>query len=130
MRIEVRDTEHCIGCHNCKFACARRHGAGGVEKNCISVRSVGGMARPSVVAVCQACKEPACVRACPTDSLRPRASGGARLDLSTCVGCQQCYDACPIGAIVWNEETGKPILCTHCGYCVQFCPHKVLVSGN
>jgi formate hydrogenlyase subunit 6/NADH:ubiquinone oxidoreductase subunit I len=25
-----------------------------------------------------------------------------------------------------DEETGKPIVCVYCGYCAQFCPHKVI----
>jgi ferredoxin len=31
-----------------------------------------------------------------------------------------------IGAVFWDEEINKPMICIHCGYCTKFCPHGVL----
>jgi len=28
--------------------------------------------------------------------------------------------------VFWNEEVNKPLICIHCGYCADFCPHGVL----
>lgn len=48
------------------------------------------------------------------------------IDYNRCIGCGTCRNACPIGAVMWDNETNKPIICVHCGYCVEFCPHGVL----
>jgi len=126
MRLAVVDTERCVGCQSCMFACARQQGIAGLSKTCIMVRSVGGMERGFIVVVCRACEDPSCMKVCPTGALQLRESGGVRLDVFKCIGCGNCRDACPIGAIFWDDETGKPMICIHCGYCTRFCPHGVL----
>ena len=59
-------------------------------------------------------------------ALQVRRGGGVRLDEARCIGCGHCRDACVIGAVFWDDETGKPMICVHCGYCAKFCPHGVL----
>jgi carbon-monoxide dehydrogenase iron sulfur subunit len=43
MRLAVVETERCVGCQSCMFACVRRQGEAGLAKARIYVRSVGGM---------------------------------------------------------------------------------------
>ncbi len=69
MRLEMLDTERCVGCQNCMFACTRRQGEGGLSKTCIGVRSIGGTERGFKVIVCRACENPPRVRVCPTGAL-------------------------------------------------------------
>ena len=126
MRLAVVDTERCVGCQQCMFACVRRQGEAGLAKTCIAVRSVGGTERGFVVIVCRACDDPPCAKMCPTEALIQRKGGGVRLDSEKCIGCGHCQEACPIGAIFWDEETNKPMICIHCGYCAKYCPHAVL----
>jgi len=126
MRLLIIDAERCVGCQMCMFACARRHGEGGLAEARIGVRSVGGMERGFTAIVCRACHEPACAKVCPTGALKPREGGGVQLDASACIGCGNCRDACLIGAVFWHEEINKPMICVHCGYCAKFCPHGVL----
>lgn len=126
MRLAVIDTERCVGCQSCMFACARRSGEAGLGKNSIWIRSVGGMARGFTVVVCRACEDPPCAKVCPTEALIPRKGGGVRLNLKKCIGCGHCKDACILNAIFWDEENNKPLICNHCGYCVSYCPHGVL----
>ena len=126
MRLAVVDTERCVGCQQCMFACVRRQGEAGLAKTCIHVRSVGGMERGFVVVVCRACKNAPCAKVCPTNALIPEKGGGVRLDSEKCIGCGLCQEVCPIGAVFWDEETNKPMICIHCGYCAKFCPHGVL----
>ena len=126
MRIEVLDTERCVGCQSCMFACTRRQGEGGLSKTCIGVRSIGGMEHGFKVIVCRACTNPPCARACPAGALIPRNGGGVRFEASKCNGCGDCRDTCILGAVFWNIENNKPMICIHCGYCPQFCPHGVL----
>lgn len=126
MRLTIVDAERCIGCQCCMFACVRSQGNAGLAGTCIEVKSIGGMERGFTVIVCRACADPPCAKVCPTDALSVRKGGGVTLDKSKCIGCGNCRDACIIGAVSWDDETNKPTICIHCGYCVPFCPHGVL----
>jgi Fe-S-cluster-containing dehydrogenase component len=88
------------------------------------------MERGFVVVVCRACEDPPCAKVCPTDALKSRKSGGVYLDVSRCIGCGNCREACIINAVFWDEEDNRPMICTHCGYCAKFCPHKVIGLQN
>lgn len=124
-RLAVVDSERCVGCQCCMFACARRHEPG-LAKASIGVRSVGGMERGFTVVVCRACDDPPCAKVCPMDALAPRRGGGVLLDPAKCIGCDHCRQACVIGAVFWDDQAGKPMICDHCGRCVKFCPYGVL----
>lgn len=126
MRLVIVDADRCIGCQTCMFACTRRQNEAGLAKTCLEVRSVGGMERGFIVVVCRACDDPPCAKMCPTGALIPREGGGVRLEMEKCIGCGHCQDACLIGAVLWDDDTNKPMICIHCGYCVNFCPHGVL----
>lgn len=126
MRLAVLETERCVGCQSCMFACARRQRGTGLSKSCIAVRSIGGMERGFTVVVCRACEDPPCAKVCPTQALTKRHGGGVKLLMDRCIGCEYCRAACLIGAIQWDERVNKPMICVHCGYCVEYCPHGVL----
>ncbi|MFW9914136.1 MAG: 4Fe-4S binding protein [Candidatus Thorarchaeota archaeon] len=125
-RLSIKDVNRCVGCQSCMFACARRTATGGLARSCIGVHSAGGMERGFVVIVCRACPDPPCARVCPTDALAVRKGGGVRLNSHLCIGCGNCVEACPFGAIFWNEEQEKPQVCVYCGYCVKHCPYDVI----
>lgn len=126
MRLAVVDTERCVGCQCCMFACTRREGRAGYLGSCISVRSDGGMESGFVVVVCRACIDPPCAKVCPTNALEVKKKGGVRLKNDICIGCGNCKDACIIGAVFWNDDEEKPEICIQCGICAEFCPHGVL----
>ena len=112
------------------FACARRTGQGGLAESRLAVRSAGGIERGFVVIVCRACRFPSCASVCPTDALTPREDGGVDFDSSKCLGCGLCVEACPMGAVLWNEEIKKPMICVRCGICAKHCPYGVLGLRN
>ena len=125
-RLALQDNERCVGCQSCMFACARRPGVGGLGGTSIWVRSAGGIRKGFVVVVCRACPDPPCARVCPTDALLLRPGGGVRLKAELCIGCRNCKEACPYGAVLWDVESDKPEICVHCGYCASYCPYDVL----
>lgn len=126
MRLTVIDPALCVGCQCCMFACARRRGQGGLNLSAIAVRSDGGMSKGFTVVVCRACPDPPCARACPEEALTPRPDGGVRLHRDRCTGCGSCRDACDLGAVFWDDENARPVICVSCGTCAAYCPHGVL----
>jgi Fe-S-cluster-containing dehydrogenase component len=108
------------------IACNRRFGEAGVAKASIHIKSAGGVERGFIVLVCRACVDPPCMKVCPTNALSKRVGGGVILTLNKCIGCRLCVDACIIGAVFWDEENEKPVICVHCGYCVDYCPYNVI----
>lgn len=129
-RLAVVDAERCVGCQACMFACARRMGEGGLAASCIAVRSAGGVRKGFTVVVCRACIDPPCARVCPTDALAVRDGGGVRLKPELCIGCHNCQEACPFGAVQWHNQDNKPQICVYCGYCAPYCPFGVIVEEN
>lgn len=131
-RLAVMDKERCVGCQECMFACARRFGEGGLANACIGIRSAGGISKGFTVVVCRSCQNPPCARVCPTDALKVRKNGdgagaGVHLKAELCIGCHNCVEACPFGAVFWNQHEDKPQICVYCGYCEPYCPYEVIV---
>jgi len=60
------------------------------------------------------------------DALARTEKRGIHLTEEKCTGCGRCVDACVVGAVFWNNEINKPMICIQCGFCVDFCPHGVI----
>jgi Fe-S-cluster-containing dehydrogenase component len=63
---------------------------------------------------CQHCKDPECVKVCPTQASHKREDGTVQIDKSKCIGCQFCVMACPYGVRYLNEEERVVEKCTLC----------------
>ena len=125
-RLSVLDAQRCVGCQCCMFACSLRLGKAGLASSCIGIRSAGGISKGFYVIVCRACNDAPCARVCPTDALYQREGGGVRFKPELCIGCHNCEEACPFGAVYWNAEEDKPQICVYCGYCAPYCRYDVL----
>ncbi len=126
--LRARSMSQCIGCFTCMTVCAtvnyQNHSN---SKSAIHIKTSGGLSGKMLAYYCLGCREPACVEACNTGALIPRAGGGATLKKELCIGCGRCADACIAAAITMDAELRSPIICKHCGLCARFCPHGCLV---
>ena len=121
------DMNKCLGCFTCMNVCAatgqQNHS---LVKSAIRVRTTGGMSSDFIAVVCLGCLEPACMEVCPSHALERRQGGGVVLVSEKCIGCRLCEQNCIMGAVIFDEETQKPIICHHCGACSRYCPHDCL----
>lgn len=86
------------------------------------------------VATCYQCSKPECMEVCPTDAITKSDEDGlVRIDMELCSGCEACVDACPYGAIYFNDEKEVASKCDMCDgdpACVEACPHGVLTLAK
>ena len=125
--LRVVQREQCIGCLSCMYSCSRAWFAAlTVEKAALRVRNYAGVEGAFSLRVCYGCLDPDCSNVCQTKALTPRAGGGVQFNAKTCTNCGDCVKACVPKALQWDVEHKQPIVCRHCGICVQFCPNGVL----
>ena len=63
---------------------------------------------------CQHCKDPECVKVCPTEASHVLPDGTVQIDKAKCIGCQFCAMACPYGVRYLNDEERVVEKCTLC----------------
>ncbi len=90
---------------------------------------------------CMQCEDAPCIKAARDGAVYRRPDGIVVIDPQKAVGQKQLLEpeACPYGAIFWNEEKNLPQKCTFCVHrleageiprCVQACPSGCLVFGD
>jgi len=85
---------------------------------------------------CMHCDNPPCVKKSKNKAIQKRKDGIVIIDPEKAKGQKDLVDACPYGAIWWNEEKAVPQKCTFCLHlledgwkeprCVQACPTGAL----
>lgn len=116
-----------MGCHACEVACKMEHQLG-VGPRLIRVIEQS----PDFIPVyCHHCAKAPCIGVCPENAISRTAEGIVLIDDAKCIGCRECIQACPFGAMQFNEEKDVAIKCDMCSErtsqglkpaCVATCP--------
>ena len=160
------DSRMCMGCYCCVMACKDEHCGFATAlsaakpmmgQHWMDLREWerGDNSRRIKVATvptpCSHCQNPACMAAATVEgAVYKREDGIVIIDPVKAKGQKQIVDACPIGAIYWNEELQLPQKCTMCAEllddpeylaylgdpklkkprCVEACPNNALFFGD
>jgi len=166
MRLGIAvDSRMCMGCYCCYTACkdehigydtalSKRQPMMGQHWMDIREWERGDSSRLIKVATvptpCSHCQDPACLKAAKEGAVYKRPDGIVIIDPVKSRGQKAIVDACPIGAVYWNEELQIPQKCTMCAEllddpnylaylgdpklkvprCVEACPNRALIFGD
>lgn len=131
------DTTVCIGCKACEIACKQWnqlpsdgfHWTGNSYDNTIElsdttwrhvafVEQLDSNGHPPrwlmMSDVCKHCVEAPCHDACPTGAIIYNEFGNVYVQQDICNGCAYCVAACPFGVLDRNDEDGGAYKCTLC----------------
>ena len=117
----VFNIERCNGCYSCFLACKDEHtgnchkpicaptceGVNLMKLNEIEYGTGSKVKVDYVNTICQQCANPACMRKYP-DQVYKRPDGIVIIDPEKAKGNRDMVNACPYGAIFWNEKEQLP----------------------
>ena len=152
-KVFVFDFAKCTGCRNCQIACKDEHVDNswapyaapqpdtGQFWTRIEERVRGSVPKVKVcytLKMCNHCGDAPCMAAAP-EAVYRRDDGLVIVDPEKAKGARGLVDACPYGAIFYNEELDLPQKCTGCAHlvdagevphCVDVCPHEAIRFGE
>lgn len=119
------DLNRCVQCYACTVACKIVNGVP-VGNYWNKVLRIGPNPKPGgsghfpdvemyyLTVGCQHCKDPECVKVCPTEASHKLEDGTIQINKAKCIGCQFCVMACPYGVRYLNETERVVEKCTLC----------------
>lgn len=155
MKTVLVNPEHCVGCMQCRIACAVEHSQ---SKNLFDAVSEKPKPRPRIHVApglylntsfpnkCRHCDPAPCLETCPTGAIsRDEDSNIVVIDGDKCISCGMCAIACPYDVIRYYESPGTvldndvAIKCDNCierqrgddiPACVEVCKVNALEFGD
>lgn len=149
------DLSLCNGCYNCQLACKDEHVDNDWspyakpqpetgqfwlkvdQKTCGTLPKLRINYTPKL---CNHCRNAPCIDAAKDGAVYRREDGLVVIDPKKAAGQKQLVDACPYGAIYWNEELNLAQKCTGCAHlldngwklprCVEVCPTEAIRFGT
>jgi tetrathionate reductase subunit B len=152
VKVFVHDVSICNGCYNCQIACKDEHVANDwapyakpqpetghfwLKLNEYIRGTVPKVKMHYIPFLCMHCDNAECMKACKIEgAIYKRDDGLVIIDPTKCTGCKSCVDACPYGAIYFNQNLNLAQKCTGCAHlldsgwkeprCVDACPTLAL----
>lgn len=122
------DRTVCTACRTCEAICSMVHYDGLINPRKSRIRiSQNIFQGTSNPVVCKQCKKAPCIRACSKEAMyQDEVLKYVIIDSAKCDSCMACVEACPFGAMFYDEERCIPLVCDLCGgdpMCVKFCRH-------
>lgn len=123
-RIEIT-IDQCTGCRACETACSFHY----TNQYDPAVSRIQVLSQQdiclSVPSLCMHCDDAPCAAACPEEALyREGELESIVLKEENCTGCGLCVEACPYGAMHFDETRNVAYKCELCGgdpECVKVC---------
>ena len=122
--------ELCNGCKQCELICSFKHGGSYSPRLAlIKVVKFEDICL-SVPVTCTYCERPICEEVCPVGAMtHDPVTGVVKVNEDLCIGCKECANACPFGAIDMHPQKGTAMRCDLCDgdpECVKYCPTGAL----
>ena len=125
----------CMGCHACEVACKQEHGLG-VGPRLVRVMEDAPDFKPIY---CHHCANAPCLKSCPEDAIIRNAQGVVLIENDLCIGCRECLEACPFGAMQFDDDREIAVKCDLCierlqnnqrPACIQACGTQCIFGGD
>lgn len=153
MKAFLIDIDKCNGCYGCQVACKDEHVGNAWEPYSapqpntgqfwmrVKERDHGQVPKVRVEYtpwLCMHCSDPKCKAVAP-DAVHQREDGLVIIDPEKAKGRRDLVDACPYGAVFYNDELDLPQKCTGCAHlvdegklphCVDLCATGALRFGD
>lgn len=142
----VIDLRRCFGCHACAVACNAEQGVPlGYHKSWVITGEKGSYPaarRGFIPVLCNHCKNPPCVEACPVEPVKAtlqRDDGIVSQSNERCINCFGCFLACPYHVKYSDPKLKKLQKCDFCLHrveqgllpaCVNTCNAKARIFGD
>jgi Fe-S-cluster-containing dehydrogenase component len=138
------NTVDCVGCHACEIACKQEYNLP-VGPRLIKVlpdgpRQIDGKLQLRYkIACCLQCSHAPCQESCPVGAISTRNDGITVINYELCNGCKNCVEACPYGAMQFDEMKQVARKCDLCAgrldnrlkpACVAVCPSHCIYFGD
>lgn len=124
-----------MGCHACEVACKQEN------KLSLGPRLIQVIEdSPDFIPIyCHHCANASCKDICSVEAILKNEQGIVLVDSNLCIGCGECIEACPFGAMQFDDKKKVAVKCNLClerlkndkqPSCISVCPTNCIQLGG